>query len=242
MILSIPNKKKFIQHFLSPVLILNPICSLSIEKDSLSCICSSIQNTLALSVKCACTSEGSALISLPDIKRLVTALDSTKPQDISLKINENNIQYNDGEQKFKYHLIENDLVKKVTINVDKVKNMSADTKFNVSDVHISSIFQGMSFTPDTNKVYIFTEEGKVKLEIGDRTRDNTDNFVTTLSDSFEGKEITKPIPFSIDTFNLVSFDKKTISQWRVNHQYSVITIIIDVDAFNLTYVFSALSN
>ena len=57
------------------------------------------------------------------IKKLVRVLDIIPSTDIELQINENNIAYNKNGYKFKYHLLDDGIIKQPSLNVEKIKQL-----------------------------------------------------------------------------------------------------------------------
>jgi hypothetical protein len=240
--LKIKNKKDFVSNFLGPVSNLNDVCILSIEGNSMSCTLASADATIV----CKSTIEvdtdlDNVKLNLPDIKKMVRVLDIIPSTEIELQINENNISYNKNGYKFKYHLLDDGIIKQPNLNVEKIKKLDFNTKFIVKENELNTLFKGSSFATETSKVYIFEEDGKINGELGDRSRHNTDNFICQLSDEFEGN-IEKPLPVNFDSFRLVSFSGSREVNFSVNTDMGVITCNFKKGDAQLIYIISALIN
>ena len=240
--LKIKNKKDFVSNFLGPVSNLNDVCILSIEGNSMSCTLASADATIV----CKSTIEvdtdlDNVKLNLPDIKKMVRVLDIIPSTEIELQINENNISYNKNGYKFKYHLLDDGIIKQPNLNVEKIKKLDFNTKFIVKENELNTLFKGSSFATETSKVYIFEEDGKINGELGDRSRHNTDNFICQLSDEFEGN-IEKPLPVNFDSFRLVSFSGSREVNFSVNTDMGVITCNFEKGDAQLIYIISALIN
>jgi len=180
-------------------------------------------------------------LNLPDIKKMVRVLDIIPSTEIELQINENNISYNKNGYKFKYHLLDDGIIKQPNLNVEKIKKLDFNTKFIVKENELNTLFKGSSFATETSKVYIFEEDGKINGELGDRSRHNTDNFICELSNEFEGN-IKKPLPVNFDSFRLVSFSGSREVNFSVNTDMGVITCNFKKGDAQLIYIISALIN
>jgi hypothetical protein len=240
--LKIKNKKDFVSNFLGPISNLNDVCILSIEGNSMSCTLASADATIV----CKSTIEvdtdlDNVKLNLPDIKKIVRVLDIIPSTEIELQINENNISYNKNGYKFKYHLLDDGIIKQPNLNVEKIKKLDFNTKFIVKENELNTLFKGSSFATETSKVYIFEEDGKINGELGDRSRHNTDNFICELSNEFEGN-IKKPLPVNFDSFRLVSFSGSREVNFSVNTDMGVITCNFKKGDAQLIYIISALIN
>ena len=241
--LKIKNKKDFVSNFLGPVSNLNDACILSIEDNIVSCTLASADATIVCrsSMEVDTDIPNSTKLNLPDIKKLVRVLDIIPSDDIELKINENNISYNENGYKFKYHLLDDGIIKQPSLNVEKVKNLNFNTKFTVKEKELNTLFKGSSFATETSKVYLFEDDNKIFSELGDRSRHNSDNFVCILSENFEGN-IDKPLPVNFDSFRLVSFGGSKEVNFNVNTEMGVITCNFQKGNTQLIYIISALIN
>ena len=241
--LKIKNKKDFVSNFLGPVSNLNDACILSIEDNIVSCTLASADATIVCrsSMEVDTDIPNSTKLNLPDIKKLVRVLDIIPSDDIELKINENNISYNENGYKFKYHLLDDGIIKQPSLNVEKVKNLNFNTKFTVKEKELNTLFKGSSFATETSKVYLFEDDNKIYSELGDRSRHNSDNFVCILSENFEGN-IDKPLPVNFDSFRLVSFNGSGEVKFSVNTNMGVITCNFKKGETELIYIISALIN
>jgi hypothetical protein len=240
--LKIKNKKDFVSNFLGPVSNLNDVCILSIEGNSMSCTLASTDATIVCkSIIEIETDLDNVKLNLPDIKKMVRVLDIIPSTDIELQVNENNISYNKNGYKFKYHLLDDGIIKQPNLNVEKIKKLDFNTKFIVKENELNTLFKGSSFATETSKVYIYQEDGKINGELGDHSRHNTDNFICKLSDDFEGS-IEKPLPINFDSFRLVSFNGSREVKFSVNTDMGIITCNFKKGDAELIYIISALIN
>ena len=242
--LKIKNKKDFISNFLGPVSNLNDACILSVMKDKLICTLSSADGTIVNKSEVEIESDVNVetKLNIPDIKKLVRVLEIIPEVEINLKMNENNLSYNDKGYKFRYHLLDDGIIKQPTLNVEKVNKLNFNTKFVVKENELSTLFKGSSFATETSKIYIYEEDGEIYGELGDRSRHNTDNFVCKMCDSFEGDAISKPLPINFESFRLISFNNSKEVNFNINTDMGVITCKFNKGNTSLIYIISALIN
>ena len=176
-------------------------------------------------------------INIPDIKKLTRVVDSIDTKDIDLSVNSNNIEYKGKSLKFKYHLYEDGFLTKPSINIDKIKSFSYNIKFVLKKDQINSIIKGSTFASETNKLYLYTESGRLKGELTDRARHNTDVFAIDLGDvDFE----LSPIPLNFDNIKLLSFISDDIN-FGINTEYGVTVIDILNNNIKLKYIITSLT-
>ncbi len=242
--LKIKNKKDFVSNFLNPVSNLNDLCILSLKGNELNSILASAYGTIVCKSSVEVESDiiDEVKLNIPDIKKLIRVLDIIPTADVTLKINENSISYNENGYKFRFHLLDDGIIKQPNLNVEKVNKLNFETKFEVKENALSTLFKGSAFTTETTKVYIFEEEGKVLGELGDRSRHNSDNFVCNISDNIEGSSLTKPLPINFDSFRLISFNNGKEITFNINNEMGVLTCSFTKGNTSLIYIISALIN
>ena len=204
----------------------------------LSCLVSSADNTLILSAEINSTSANfSGVNNIPDIKKLVRAIESISSDTICLNVNSNNYEYKGSNIKFKYHLYEDGLLVKPSLNIEKIKSFKYDIKFDITKDLFQTIIKGSSFATETNKVYLFTEDGQLKAELTDRARHNTDALCLALGNvDFD----LKPLPLNIDNLKLLLLVDSTISI-GINTEYGVSVIDIVNNDIKLKYIITSLT-
>lgn len=243
--LKIKNKKDFVTNFLGPVSNLNDMAVLKITNGNIECIIASADSTIVthatFEIETDITEE--TRLNIPDIKKLIRVLSIIPKEETILKINENNISYNEAGYKFKYHLLDDGIIKLPNINVQKINSLEFNTSFNVRENNLDTVFKGSSFTTETSKLYIYTDnDNKIAAELGDRSRHNADNFACVLSDTFEGSNITTPLSLNFESFRLISFNNSREVEFKINQDMGVITCKLKKGNTSLIYVISALIN
>jgi len=240
--LKIESKKDFITNVLGPISNLNDKTVIKVEKNKISSITASNDATLVLHSETDVVCDSEKNINIPDIKKFVRVLECVDNDIIDLEVNSNNIKYSSDNYKFTFHLLEDGIIKIPSINIKKVNELKFDITFKVNELRLNNLLRGASFTTETNKLYIFTENGKVYGELGDKTRHNSDNFQCVLSDMFEGIPLNKTIPVNFETFRLINFNKCQDIEFKINCTLGVIKVTLVRNKTKLTYIVSALIN
>jgi hypothetical protein len=240
--LRIESKKDFISNVLSPISNLNDKTILKLEKNKISSITAANDATLILHSETQADCDFDKNLNIPDIKKLTRVLETVDTDTLNLEITNNSLKYSSDNFKFTYHLLEEGIIKSPTINVNKINTLKFDTTFKVQEGRLSSLFKGSSFTTETNKLYIFTENNKIYGELGDKNRHNSDNFQCVIADNYEGAALSKVIPVNFDTFRLINFNKCENIEFAINTSFGVIKTTLLKGKTKLTYIISALVN
>lgn len=236
-LLKVTNKSEFLK-FLDAVSKINDHgVILDVEKEKVSSLVSSVDNTLILYSEYVTDLGFEAKLNIPDIKKLRHVIDTIEAEDIEIAINPNNLQYNGTDVKFKYHLYEEGFITRPNINLDKISKFTSDVEFAIEKTFLHRIFKGSTFASETNKVYFYTESGQLMAELTDRSRHNTDNFTISLGPADFNLD---PIPVNLDNIRLLSIinDKFNV---KINTEFGVVIFDIENNGIKLKYIISALT-
>lgn len=235
-VLHVKNRNEFLK-YLDSVSKINDSAIFEIKPEGITSLVASADNTLVLFSEFETASDFTSTINIPDIKKLYRVLETVNEDEIKLKINGNNLEYKDKDVKFKYHLFEEGFLSKPNLNIEKIRSFTFDVKFNITKAALQQLFKGSTFASETNKVYIYTEDGDLKAELTDRARHNTDNFTITIgSADFE----LAPIPINFDNIRLMSsIDSEYV--FNVNTQHGVVIVDNNSDSTKLKYIISSLT-
>ena len=242
--LSIENRSEFITGFLGPISNLNDKCILKLSKDQITATLAAADSTIVCtaSYPCLLNVDKNISLNIPDIKKLIRVLSIIPDKDFEITVNTNNISYSKNRYKFKFHLLDDGIIKIPSINIEKINTLEFDTTFNIHEKDLSTLFKGSAFTTETNKLYLYTEDSCILGELGDKSRHNTDNFICTVSESFNGKAVEKPLPINFETFRLISFTGSKEINFRINQKMGVICCKLSKGPTSLIYIISALIN
>lgn len=238
--LKIPNRVDWIR-FLESITKINESTILTLREGSaglITSLVSSADNTLILYGELAGVSSNyNGTLNIPDIKKLIRVVDSIDTADLTLTTNNNSIEYKGKSLKFKYHLYEDGFLNKPEINIDKIKSFNYDIKFTLKKEQINSIIKGSTFATETNKLYLYTLDGRLKGELTDRARHNTDVFALDLG---EVDFTLSPLPLNLDNIKLLSFIGEDIN-FGINTEYGVTMIDISNSNIKLKYIITSLT-
>tara|TARA_R110002051_G_scaffold145976_1_gene218864 strand:- start:1053 stop:1775 length:723 start_codon:yes stop_codon:yes gene_type:complete len=236
-ILKLTNKSEFLK-FLDAISKINDQgVILDIKDRKVSALVSSLDSTLILHTELTGVNELEDTLNIPDVKKLKHVLDAIEKEDIDLIVNQNNLQYNSSDIKFKYHLYEEGFITRPNINLDKISKFVYDVEFKLDKNIVQRIFKGCGFAHETNKIYFYTENNKLMAELTDRARHNTDNFTLSVCDADFKLD---PIPLNLDNIRLLSMINSEFNV-RVNTEYGVVVFDIENKYIKLKYIISALT-
>ena len=245
----IPIPKTSLEKLLKPVSRLTESCVLKTSKDGyIYTLCSSADNSVILYAK---TDIPLAIddikLNIINIKKLMTGLDCLGDDgEFKIIYNTNNIickSVNDttGENThFKYHLVDDNIIKESSVNVENIAKLNFDTVFELSLAKIKQLMSAYSFGNDVNKIYFHTKDDKVYAEIDDKTLQNIDNVSLLVSPSFQGEPIHSPLSIKIEVFKNLASSKNPIKV-KINNQFKVFVFQTqEDDNTELKYIISAL--
>tara|TARA_R110002020_G_scaffold137796_1_gene307371 strand:+ start:8041 stop:8763 length:723 start_codon:yes stop_codon:yes gene_type:complete len=236
-LLKLTNKNEFLK-FLDAVSKVNDQgVILDIKDKKISALVSSLDSTLILHTNFEIDIDLETTLNIPDVKKLKHVLDTIEKDEVELIINSNNLEYKGTDVKFKYHLYEEGFITRPNINLDKISKFKYDVEFNLDKINLQRIFKGCGFAHETNKIYFYTEGGKLMAELTDRSRHNTDNFTLSIGEVSFNLEA---VPLNLDNLRLLSTidEKFNVS---VNTEFGVVVFDIQNNGIKLKYIISALT-
>ena len=235
--LKIRNKQNFSQ-YLDSVAKINDSAIFDIDTSGISCLVSSIDNTLVLYTEFKEEQDISRSINVPDLKKLHRVVDTIDESSFELNINNNNLEFRGKNVKFKYHLFEEGFLTKPGLNLQKIKDFDYDINFTVDKSLLQQLFKGSTFASETNKVYFYTEDGKLKAELTDRARHNTDVFAITIADEVDFT--LEPLPVNFDNIRLLTSITSKY-EFSINTEYGVVIVDNSNNTTKLKYIISSLT-
>lgn len=176
-------------------------------------------------------------LNIPDIGKLIRVTEGIASDSIEFTLNNNNIEYSSEHVKFKYHLFDDGFLNSPNVNIDKILQLKCDVEFSLTKQLLTAIIKGSTFATDTGKVYLFTEDGKLKAELTDRSKHNTDMYCLTLGSTDYHID---PVILSIDNIKLLSCINDLI-KFNINTTYSVNVVDISNNTTKLKYILASLT-
>ena len=238
--LKIRNKKNFIQNFLNPISKVNELCSLNLNKDNIYNLNRTADgNFILFAFTDSVSYDGEKrCLSFADIKKFIKAFECIpQEENIDLKINENNIEFTSHINRFKFHLIDDNIVRGPNYTLDKINSLQFDTEFNLSYNSYLDLIKSSTFL-STEKVYLSTRGTNVFAELTDKTKSNVDSFELVISDKFTGDELDSPLCFDLNLFRSISFSKNGEALLKINSK-GIIEFGVDQDNYKLKYIATA---
>lgn len=205
MIVKIKNRSEFVDKFLSPISRINENAVIRIQESKITSLATTNDETMILYVVYKEPNSGPTFnLNIPDINRLIKVLNCIEIDSMDIEFDRNKLKYKSDNINFKYHLLEDGIISTPSVNFDKIKKLNFSTSFKISSGDISGLIKASTFTVDTDKLYIYTKQGKVKCELTDKQKHNIDSFSRVFASEFTGDEITDPIPLNFELFRLMS--------------------------------------
>lgn len=211
------NKNNFVNYLLSPVSKLadNLLLEFDVSEDKplAKTIVSSSDNSVILLSNIECEVSKPTKCVIPDCKTFLRLFSNIDQDTVVLSINDNSIKYKETNGfSFKYHLLdESYIVNKKSINETKLNELKFDTTFSIAKQKLSELIKFNSIVPDAEKLYFSTTDKNVTAKLGDEQKANTNEIVTEVAASFNGKPILEAIPIHIQNLLLFSFAEDSIN-------------------------------
>lgn len=233
------NKNQIITRFLAPISKITDTCSINLKADSIEALASNEDGTVILYSKYKAVNDVGAektiKININNTKKFVNALKIIDGDNIELELDSNSLNYDSNTVRFKYHLVEDDVIKKVPISVTKINTLKFDNSFTLTAAKLSEILKGSSFAVDSNKIYFYTKDGAVFGELTDKTNTSLDSITFYIADDYKGEELKTILPVYLEVFRTV--DTKDVDiKVKINTEYKVIMLEIADSDYCLKYI------
>lgn len=224
----IPIPKASLERLLKPVNRLSESCVLKTDTEGLYTICSSPDNTVIFyaRIKLPLKIEKPVRLNIISIKKLLSGLECLGDNgEFSIEMNQNNIKCfnklpNNENTHFKYHLVDDTVVRECPVNISKIAQLNFDTEFSITTAKLKQIMAGYAFASDLTKIYFYTNEGKICAEINDRTLQNVDNITLNISEEFSGQPISEALPINTEVFKNLATCRNDVKV-KINNQFKV---------------------
>lgn len=238
------NNKHFKKLFLEQISKISENGVFVLTNNTLECKACTPDNAVILGLKFAVVTEPSieeqVLINVGDIKKLIRAFDCIAAEDITFKIDNNNIAYSDNSIKFKFHLLENGIINQPKINLQKLESLDFDGKFTLSDKAIGELIKASTFSTDSNKIYLTSEGNIVKGTLTDKTRHNIDSFEITVTEDYTGTKLDN-LCLSFEVFRILSTSKFNSLNCKTSSKIGVVLFEFENKILTSKYIVSALT-
>jgi hypothetical protein len=184
--------------------------------------------------------KGGTVINVGDIKKLVKALDCIDDDDIKLRIESNNLFYEDKKIKFKFHLLENGIINQPKINFEKLSTFNFEGAFTISDKKLNELVKASTFATDSNKVYLSSIGSMLKGDLTDKARYNVDSFEINLAENYTGPQL-QNLCLGFEIFRILSTCRYNSLECKVAPKLGVVLFEFSNNIFTSKYIVSALT-
>jgi len=243
MILKITDKDKFFNNFLSPLSRVTDSVVVKIEKDKISSLISTSDNTVIVHSDYKLEgNESSKVLNIPDLKKLCRVISCIEDTSYDLDISSNFIGFNSNSVRFKYHLYDDNIITSPKLNVEKLNQFEFDGKFTLTHNSVLGLIKGSSISTETNKIYISVKGNTVFGELTDKTRPNVDSYGINIASDYEGTQFALGMPLNFDVFRIISSMKFKEIQSRIISKMGIMTLDLNLDNSNFKFIISALAN
>lgn len=231
------NKSNFL-FLLESLSKINDTAILNIKDGEIYFITNSEDASLILWGRTEIDFEEDRVLNIPSVSKLSSALKMCDAsENVSLILNNNNLEYRGKKIKFKYHLYEDGLIAKTKMSLEKIKSISYDIEFNVSKNFIKSLLKTNSAFSDSNKLYIYTDDGTLHWSLQDKTSSNSDVISITSGDvDFELSDFI----INLDNLRLLTFIEDDDFNFKINTKFGVANINLNFEKVYLNYIISSL--
>lgn len=176
-------------------------------------------------------------LNLPSVSKLSDVIEMAGSPEVSLGVMTNKLQYLGSNIKFDYHLHDDGIITKPKITLAKIKSLKYDYVFYVNKDFLKTLLKNSAAFKDTNKLYIYTEDGHLVWSLCDVTKHNTDRL--TVSGGAVSFEMEAFI-MKLDNIRLINFDNCLDIKFEINDT-GIGCITLRFPGFVLNYIVTSLT-
>lgn len=241
--LTFNNKFSFCDKFLSPISRISDLAIVSATSNEITSLNKTVDNNTILLARCkdaVLDVDQKVDLNIPDVKKFIRVFDCIEDETITVKINSNNIEYKSPKTRFKFHLLEDGIIAPPGHSIKKIESFEYDTVFRITLAEFNNLLKSSTFITESNKIYIYTQDGSVQCELTDKSRHNLDSFTTQLAERYQGADVDKPIPFSFDVIRNISVLKTQELEFKINTSKGVLCVDVIDNDYQLKYISTAM--
>jgi hypothetical protein len=230
-------KKEDIKSFLESLSKISDTAIVNITSDNMYAISSSDDRSMFLWAKLESEFEEEAILNLPSVKKLSKAL-GLVGDNVEFTLNSNNLEYTGERIKFKYHLFDNGILVAPKLTLSKIESLQYEFEFSVNKSFLIGLLKQASIFKDTNKLYIFTNDGKLYWSLADKTMTNSD--VLTVEGSEVDFELEEDFIINMDNLQLLHYGSCETLDFSIN-KMGIGKIGLKNGNVELNYIISSLT-
>lgn len=221
------NKKEFMSSFLEPICKVAEEGTINFNANSVYAVVSDTGGVNILYSK-LCTTTGlggdsTIQLNFKNFRKFAKIIECIPEDDFDLTVNDtvSLMSYKSPGVSFKVHLLDESIIKRCSVNIDKILALTFDTSFQASHEKLQEMVRGV-FLTDSNKAYFSTKNGCVYSEITDMAVQDTDSISYLVADKYEGKDISNPLPFDIDVIRTINSIKADTITVKINNTLKIL--------------------
>jgi len=236
------NKKQINSQFFNPISRISEECSFSVSSDCLSTLITDKTDSIILYAKLKTITglgEGESVnLNFKDLRKMAKIIDCIPEDNFNLTINDNAsiIGYKSDALAFKLHLVTDEVIRKCSVSIDKIASLKFDSEFDLTCDIINDILKGSIFAADTDKIYFYTKDGAVHAELTDKANQQTDSITFNIAASYNGDDITAPLPFNLEIMRIIAATKFENAVVKVNDTYKILLFEICTPEVMFKYI------
>lgn len=225
------NKSVILDKILIPISRISDECSIKIQTGMTSAIVSDEGGHIMLYIKAGeCNGiENDINLNFKDIRKVIKIFSCIEDSEFDVKVNDNAsvISHKSGGMSFKLHLVNDNIIKRTVVNINKIESLVFETQFDLNEARMRDIIKGSVISQDVSKAYIYSDNGEIFFNITDMAIQDTDSLTFKISDEYEGDDVTDPIAFNLDIFRLISNIKNNKIRIKINNTFKIILFEIE---------------
>lgn len=240
MIINIPDRQSFLKNFLLPISKINDGCVIEVNQDGFSCLTATADSAVILHNRynLDIDVDKPLTLNIADIKKIIKVVECVGDDKISLNIDKNNISYNGNGMKFKYHLLEDGIITAPKLSVKKLTEIDFPINFTIQYKTLVELLRGSTFATESNKVYLYSENGKVYGDLTDRARHNVDSFTLPICE-YPGT-VFSDICLNFEIVRIISGVRVKELHCKINPKIGIVLFEISDKLIQTKYIASSL--
>lgn len=181
-------------------------------------------------------------IYIADVRKVLTAISAIEEEEIVLNIDNKCISYVSDTVKFKCYLLDASIASAEKLTASRIDELAFDCEFVIDEAAFARISKGCVFTENTGKIYFYSKEDKVFVDIDDKAAKYSVNNITFIaSKDYNGIEMLPESPLTIDSFKMIAAAKTAVLT-KVNLSKKVYMFYSKEDNIETKYFLRALQS
>jgi len=177
-------------------------------------------------------------LNISDIKKVIKAFECIQDNSFTVTIDKNNISYSGSEIRFKYHLLEDGIIIPPKVDVSKIASLSFPVTFNIQYKSLIDLLRGSTFATESNKLYIYSQDGKIYGDLTDKARHNVDNISLPLGE-YTGSPL-ESLCLNFELIRIISSVRVKQLECKINPKLGVIMFQLLDGVVKTRYIASSL--